>query len=967
MKRRIKRYIWGALALLLALTAIIAALLPTLAARGLEQKVRGALERQERFSATWQAIEVGFDGELELRGLEIEDVEKEELSFQATRILIAPSLSSLFEETPHIKRVRLEGVTLKVETRAALDRALKLGEETSEEPETPEEAAEQERAGAWAERVKRSLKTRPPHVELERATVSARLDGEPMLDLEIERASLDGGGSEPLDLLARGHITTRHEAIPKLLRHRHGWAASWRYDPASGLITGGMESGEEGEPLVELELPRIAHASVEALSWEVPLRAPKGARLDAGGLKFKLGGRQRHDLIARLTADRLGLSLSEEGTLRLEGDRTLMEFAPSKFKELSTLRDRFKPLGTKLTASESDAPRRAGQPSGSAASRSSASVQRLERAMQLGRQVSDWASVVDMELSDSKLVMHVPARGGEQGQMSAIELIDRLDVSLERGHVMMTGSSAGGSFMSEVVFLPGQALPHSASLVASGVDLASIPGVSQGRTLPNRGIRGRVGGSVDLSLHLLTPPTGLALGAAGPFDTATLRGAMSWHDGMLDIHGLADAPLKGVELDVSGALQWSPGRGEFVLEQGEVRYNGLKASVKGSLSDWPLHPALQLEAQMPKTPCQAMISALPEALLGPYRGVQVRGEAAPKLWMRWPLDEPQRLEAELDGFAEEDTAELRRQRRRRGKEELLPSEKEYSCEITSLNLEREGWPEAVRFASSPGSLDQAPAKGGASTSLADVYWLNSPFVKRVTEGVSEESEVEVGPGLESYVSLSRLPIWVGAAAYLSEEILFYENRGISFGLIRKALRINLERERFVYGGSTVTQQLVKNLFLTRTKTLARKIQEALVSLRIDAIVSKQRVLELYLNCIEFGPDLYGIGPAARHYFGKEASELTPKEAIFLAIIKPSPSYGEHLRRRGTLPGEKSWFTKRFSTIFERMVEYEVMTQAEVDRAKRQGIAWEEGVYTPQMEQEPLDDVMQQLLDDMFER
>ena len=82
------------------------------------------------------------------------------------------------------------------------------------------------------------------------------------------------------------------------------------------------------------------------------------------------------------------------------------------------------------------------------------------------------------------------------------------------------------------------------------------------------------------------------------------------------------------------------------------------------------------------------------------------------------------------------------------------------------------------------------------------------------------------------------------------------------GLLMRALRINLGAGRFVYGGSTVTQQLVKNLFLTRHKSLARKLQELLIATRITQAIDRHRVLELYLNCIEFGPDL---APLRRHY------------------------------------------------------------------------------------------------------
>ena len=119
------------------------------------------------------------------------------------------------------------------------------------------------------------------------------------------------------------------------------------------------------------------------------------------------------------------------------------------------------------------------------------------------------------------------------------------------------------------------------------------------------------------------------------------------------------------------------------------------------------------------------------------------------------------------------------------------------------------------------------------------------------------------------------------------------------------------------------------------------------------------MIELYLNCIEFGPNLYGIGPAAQFYFQKHPRDLTPMEAVFLAIIKPSPSYGAHLKRRGKLP-ESGWINKRIETIFKRMVEYKVLTQEEADAERPYMLEWDkEGNYIPREKTatEELDDLL----------
>ena len=129
-------------------------------------------------------------------------------------------------------------------------------------------------------------------------------------------------------------------------------------------------------------------------------------------------------------------------------------------------------------------------------------------------------------------------------------------------------------------------------------------------------------------------------------------------------------------------------------------------------------------------------------------------------------------------------------------------------------------------------------------------------------------------------------------------------------------------------------------------------------------MSKDRILELYLNCIEFGKDLYGIEPAAQYYFNKSARELTPMEAVFLAVLKPSPKYGDHLKRRGELPGPETWFAKRVEAIFKRMVEYKIMTQAEADRARPYTLRWEGGVYKPQATggSGTVDELLQELIE-----
>jgi monofunctional glycosyltransferase len=123
---------------------------------------------------------------------------------------------------------------------------------------------------------------------------------------------------------------------------------------------------------------------------------------------------------------------------------------------------------------------------------------------------------------------------------------------------------------------------------------------------------------------------------------------------------------------------------------------------------------------------------------------------------------------------------------------------------------------------------------------------------------------------------------------LAEDSAFWQHDGIDLQQIRESMEINLERMEFARGGSTITQQLAKNLYLSPSKNPVRKIKELLITRRLEIALTKQRILEVYLNVIEWGDGVYGAEAAARTYFRKSASALTADEAALLAaaIINP---------------------------------------------------------------------------------
>jgi len=127
-----------------------------------------------------------------------------------------------------------------------------------------------------------------------------------------------------------------------------------------------------------------------------------------------------------------------------------------------------------------------------------------------------------------------------------------------------------------------------------------------------------------------------------------------------------------------------------------------------------------------------------------------------------------------------------------------------------------------------------------------------------------------------------------AAVLTTEDGSFFKHHGFNHNTVRGSVIANLKAGRFVRGASTISMQLTKNLFLSRDKTLSRKLEEVLLTDYIESIFSKEEMMELYLNIIEFGPDLYGITKAADHYYGRRPDELNIAECMFLASVLPSP-------------------------------------------------------------------------------
>ena len=184
----------------------------------------------------------------------------------------------------------------------------------------------------------------------------------------------------------------------------------------------------------------------------------------------------------------------------------------------------------------------------------------------------------------------------------------------------------------------------------------------------------------------------------------------------------------------------------------------------------------------------------------------------------------------------------------------------------------------------------------------------------------------VGPRNPWWTPAESIPPEMKWAVIVAEDANFYRHEGIDVKAIKNAIKYDLEKKSFARGASTITQQAAKNLFLSREKTVTRKAEEIYLAKRMEQELTKGRILELYLNIVELGPMVYGIGHGGRYYFDKPASDLTPRECAFLAAMLPGPQkvYNpyRHLDR----------VLQRSNMVLWLLREKGVLTQAEYNRA-----------------------------------
>jgi monofunctional biosynthetic peptidoglycan transglycosylase len=167
-----------------------------------------------------------------------------------------------------------------------------------------------------------------------------------------------------------------------------------------------------------------------------------------------------------------------------------------------------------------------------------------------------------------------------------------------------------------------------------------------------------------------------------------------------------------------------------------------------------------------------------------------------------------------------------------------------------------------------------------------------------------------------WVPYERISVHLKRAMIAAEDAKFLDHEGFDWEAIQKAYEKNLKKGKVVAGGSTISQQLAKNLFLSGRRTPWRKAEEALITLMLENVMSKRRIFEIYLNIIEWGDGVFGAQAAARYYYGTSAANLGPEQAARWAALVPKPRFYDRVR-------ETPLLERRTAIILDRMYQVQV--------------------------------------------
>lgn len=217
----------------------------------------------------------------------------------------------------------------------------------------------------------------------------------------------------------------------------------------------------------------------------------------------------------------------------------------------------------------------------------------------------------------------------------------------------------------------------------------------------------------------------------------------------------------------------------------------------------------------------------------------------------------------------------------------------------------------------------------------NVELLNDQYPHKIIGQNSIDYEIRPGRP-KDWVVLEKISSVAKWAIIISEDWSFYEHHGVDVEQMKVAVNEMMEGIRY-RGASTITQQMVKNVYLSHSRNVWRKVHEIILAHKVEKALSKKKILEVYLNSIEFGPQVYGIKTASRHYFKKHPSEINAREAAFLAMLLPSPKkYSRSFREKRLTP----YARQRVKVILNKMKVRKIISEDEYQTFLITPMSWE---------------------------
>jgi hypothetical protein len=348
------------------------------------------------------------------------------------------------------------------------------------------------------------------------------------------------------------------------------------------------------------------------------------------------------------------------------------------------------------------------------------------------------------------------------------------------------------------------------------------------------GVKEGMKGLTDVSHGLISGKGRVVLSSGG--EALTFDGNVALRGIAMKQPKIAPEPIRGLDLSVSGRGLLDD-KGKLRIDDAEVDMGALHAKAHGTIEESAEHFAVNLGLDVTPAACQSLLDSAPQGLLPTVRGVRIGGTFGANIALAF------------------DTAT-----------------------IDKMTLDYR--------------IDDQCKMVATPTDLSRDH-LTGSFTYRAYHPDGTTFDQVTGPGSASWTPLDDISPFMISAVLTTEDGAFYKHHGFNHSAIRSSVQANLKARKFVRGASTISMQLAKNLFLARDKAMSRKIEEVILTDYLEQIFRKDDLMELYLNVVEFGPDIYGVNQAADHYFGRKPEELNVLECYFLASLLPSPlRYGK---------------------------------------------------------------------------